>query len=88
MVASGTYRHLETLDMSVLHDPAASRGRTGMGSGEALWCAQDRRDGWDILKRREVLWTFGQVDGVEPPNHAVERALRPGVLWRKGSFGT
>ena len=42
----------------------------------------------DILKRREALWTFVQVAGVEPTNNAAERALRPGVLWRKGSFGT
>jgi transposase len=42
----------------------------------------------DILKRREALWTFVQVDGVEPTNNAAERSLRPGVLWRKGSFGT
>jgi transposase len=26
--------------------------------------------------------------GVEPTNNAAERALRPAVLWRKGSFGT
>jgi hypothetical protein len=25
---------------------------------------------------------------VEPTNNAAERALRPGVLWRKGSFGS
>jgi Transposase IS66 family len=37
---------------------------------------------------REALWTFVQVDGVEPTNNTAERALRPGVLWRKGSFGT
>ena len=42
----------------------------------------------DILKRREALWTFVQVAGVEPTNNAAERAIRPGVLWRKGSFGT
>ena len=42
----------------------------------------------DILKRREALWTFVQVAGVEPTNNTAERALRPGVLWRKGSFGT
>ena len=42
----------------------------------------------DILKRREALWTFVQVDGVDPTNNAAERSLRPGVLWRKGSFGT
>jgi transposase len=42
----------------------------------------------DILKRRQALWTFVQVEGVEPTNNAAERAIRPGVLWRKGSFGT
>ena len=26
--------------------------------------------------------------GVEPTNNTAERAIRPGVLWRKGSFGT
>jgi transposase len=35
-----------------------------------------------------ALWTFGDVEGVEPTNNAAERALRPAVLWRKGSFGT
>jgi transposase len=27
-------------------------------------------------------------EGVEPTNNAAERAIRPGVLWRKGRFGT
>ena len=42
----------------------------------------------EILQRREALWTFVQVDGVAPTNNTAERALRPGVLWRKGSVGT
>lgn len=42
----------------------------------------------DILKRRAALWTFGQLEGVEPTNNTAERAIRPGVLGRKGSFGT
>ena len=42
----------------------------------------------DILKRRQALWTFVPLEGVEPTNNAAERAIRPGVLWRKGSFGT
>ena len=41
-----------------------------------------------MLKRREVLWTFGQVAGVEPTKHAAERSSRRGGLGRKGSFGT
>jgi transposase len=42
----------------------------------------------EILKRREALWTFVQVEGVEPTNNTAERAIRPGVQWRRGSFGT
>jgi transposase len=42
----------------------------------------------EILKRRESLWTFVQVEGVEPTNNAAERAIRPGVQRRKISFGT
>ena len=41
-----------------------------------------------MLKLRQALWTFMRHEGVEPMNHAVERAIRPGVLWRKGSFAT
>ena len=42
----------------------------------------------EILDRRNYLWTFVDTDGVEPTNNAAERAIRPAVLWRKGSFGT
>jgi transposase len=42
----------------------------------------------NLLDSWPALWTFARVDGVEPTNNAAERALRPAVLWRKGSFGT
>jgi transposase len=42
----------------------------------------------ELLKRRQALWTFVRHAGVEPTNNAAERAIRPGVLWRKGSYGT
>jgi transposase len=42
----------------------------------------------EVLKMRPALWTFVHLAGVEPTNNASERAIRPGVLWRKGSFGT
>ena len=40
--------------------------------------------------RREMgsLWVFLNESGVEPTNNRAERALRFGVLWRKGSLGT
>jgi transposase len=41
----------------------------------------------ELTKWWPALWTFARVDGVEPTNNAAERALRPAVLWRKGSFG-
>jgi len=41
-----------------------------------------------LLKHEPALWTFIHREGVELTNNAAERALRPVVLWRKGSFGT
>lgn len=42
----------------------------------------------EVLEHWDALWTFSRVEGVEPTNNAAERALRPAVLWRKGSFGS
>jgi transposase len=41
----------------------------------------------ELTKWWAALWTFAHVQGAEPTNNAAERALRPAVLWRKGSFG-
>jgi transposase len=41
-----------------------------------------------LLKLWPALWTFVTVLGIEPTNNAAEQAIRPAVLWRKGSFGT
>jgi transposase len=41
-----------------------------------------------LIERAGALWTFTEVDGVEPTNNPAERALRPAVLWRKGCFGS
>ena len=38
--------------------------------------------------RRQHLWTFTRVEGIEPTNNPAERALRPAVIYRKLSFGT
>jgi len=40
-----------------------------------------------ILKLQAALFTFVDVERVEPTNNAAERALRFAVLWRKGCFG-
>lgn len=41
-----------------------------------------------LLELGPSLFLFTRVPGVEPTNNRAERALRPVVLWRKGSFGT
>jgi hypothetical protein len=42
----------------------------------------------ELSKWWPALWTFARMEGVEPTNNVAERALRPAVLWRKGSFGS
>jgi transposase len=42
----------------------------------------------ELVEHKENLWTFLDVDGVEPTNNAAERSLRHAVIWRKLSFGT
>ncbi len=42
----------------------------------------------ELYDRREHLWTFTRVQGIEPTNNTAERALRPAVIYRKLSFGT
>lgn len=41
-----------------------------------------------LMKRKEALWTFVRVEGVQPTNNIAERAVRHGVLCRKTSYGT
>jgi transposase len=47
-----------------------------------------RRTCRNLLQLEGALWTFVQVEGVEPTNNAAERPLRRAVLWRRRSFGT
>jgi transposase len=42
----------------------------------------------ESVEHGEHLWTFIDVEGVEPTNNAAEQALRHAVIWRKLSFGT
>jgi transposase len=41
-----------------------------------------------LRKAWPAVFQFIGLDGIEPTNNQAERALRPAVLWRKGSFGT
>jgi transposase len=66
------------------------RGRVEALLGEGARLAHPRTAGLcgSLLERTQALWTFVETEGVEPTNNAAERAVRPAVLWRKGSFGT
>jgi transposase len=58
--------------------------REGAGCEDAKSAALCR----SLLQYEVALWTFVHQEGVDPTNNSAERALRPVVLWRKGSFGT
>jgi len=36
----------------------------------------------ELYDHREWLWTFLEVEGLEPTNNASERSLRHAVIWR------
>jgi transposase len=42
----------------------------------------------EILKLEQAMWTFVDVEGLEPTNNFAEQLLRHAVIWRKTSFGT
>jgi transposase len=42
----------------------------------------------NLLNYFHALWTFLEVEGVEPTNNHAERCLRPLVIWRKKYFCT
>jgi transposase len=84
-VRDGTlpYAHFRVM-MRPLRREVARLLKAGQTCGETKTAGVCR----EVLKLRDALWTFVRVEGVEPTNNAAERAIRPGVLWRKGSFGT
>ena len=56
--------------------------------GKVCACAKTAGMCKEILRVESALWTFVDVEGIEPTNNAAERALRHAVLWRKSSYGT
>jgi transposase len=42
----------------------------------------------NLLKLWPALWTFTEVEGVEPTNNRAERGLRGAVIYRKISLGS
>lgn len=56
--------------------------------GKTCGCRKTAGTCKELLEHEEWLWTFVEVEGVEPTNNEAERAERAGVLWRKTSGGT
>jgi transposase len=60
-----------------------------------LGCQRGERTPWastvrtcqQLLKVADGLWTFLEIEGIEPTNNAAERALRQSVIQRKISHG-
>jgi transposase len=63
-----------------LHE-ALERGCACADGKTATFCG-------NILALEPALWSFVQVEGIEPTNNHAERILRGGVLWRKNAFGS
>ena len=57
------------------------RGAAGPDKQLARFCRE-------LLLKKECLWRFVDVPGVEPSNNRAERSLRHAVLWRRSSYGT
>lgn len=53
-------------------------------------CAHGKTAGTcrELLAVEQTMWTFVRLEGVEPTNNSGERAIRPGVILRKLTFGT
>jgi transposase len=56
--------------------------------GQKSRCGKTAGTCKELYSHEQWLWTFVDVEGVEPTNNEAERAERHGVLWRKTSGGT
>lgn len=71
-----------------VHRELTSAATLILGKAEKTPLAKTVRTCRQLLKVEAALWTFVEVDGVEPTNNAAERALRPAVIWRRLSYGS
>ena len=59
----------------------------GYQRGERTPWAKTVRTCQQILQLADGLWSFLEIEGIEPTNNAAERALRQSVIQRKISHG-
>jgi transposase len=63
----------------------AAAARVGLDREAATRRARAREN---LLKLWPALWTFADVDDVDPADNAAERGLRAAVIYRKLSLGS
>jgi transposase len=68
--------------------PVREAVRKALQAGQECRCQKTVGTCKELFEHQEWLWTFVDVEGVEPTNNEAERAERHGVLWRKISGGT
>jgi len=68
--------------------PLRKRVEALLLEGTALSDKKTARTCAKLLKAKEAMWTFVDIEGVEPTNNAAERAVRHPVIYRKLSGGT
>jgi transposase len=68
--------------------PVREAVKRALERGEKSRCHRAAGTCKELLGHQEWLWTFVDVEGVEPTNNEAERIERHGVLWRKTSGGT
>jgi transposase len=62
--------------------------KLALQAGQESRCGKTAGTCKELLTHEQWLWTFVDVEGVEPTNNEAERAERHGVLLRKTSGGT
>jgi transposase len=68
--------------------PVREAVKMALQRGEKSRCSKTAGTCKELLGHEEWLWTFVDVEGVEPTNNEGERTERHGVLLRKTSGGT
>lgn len=79
---------LQRLDFRKLIEPVKAKASELLFAGTLSSNSKTKNTCSGILKLEVSLWTFSQIEGVEPTNNQAERALRRAVMWRRKSFGT